>query len=335
MILRMRRSRRRKTFLHVFDDITSRENILLAWKEFSKGKRSKTDVREFSFTLAKNLDEIHSVLVSGTYHHNPYEAFTINDPKQRNIHKACVRDRVVHRAVYRILYPLFDRTFIHDSYSCRMGKGTHKAMDRFRGFAWKVSKNHTKTCWVLKCDIRKFFASINHAILISLLSHRISDRRTMSLLQEIIGSFNAGVSGIGLPLGNLTSQLLANIYLHELDYFMKHELRKRYYIRYADDFVILGKDREHLQALISRIEQFLAGRLSLSLHPNKVFVHTVASGVDFLGWVHFPNHRVLRTTTKRRMLARIAKDARPEVVASYKGMLSHGNAGKLSEAISY
>jgi retron-type reverse transcriptase len=316
---------------HRYEDIISVENLLGAWREFLKGKRGKSDVAEFGLRFMDNILLLHRDLIEGAYHHSPYEAFTVNDPKRRYIHKASVRDRVVHRSVYRILYPLFDRTFIQDSYSCRMGKGTHKAMNRFRECAWKVSKNHTQTCWVLKCDIRKFFASIDHTILISLLSRRIADGGTMSLLREIISSFNSGVSGVGLPLGNLTSQLFANIYLHELDHFIKHELRVRYYIRYADDFVILGENRYHLQALTPRIERFLAERLSLSLHPNKVFVRTTASGVDFLGWVHFHDYRVLRTATKRRMLARVAKDARPrpEVVASYRGMLSHGNARKL------
>ncbi|KKP64109.1 MAG: hypothetical protein UR62_C0020G0011 [Candidatus Nomurabacteria bacterium GW2011_GWF2_35_12] len=141
------------------------ENLLLAWKEFLKGKRNRKDILDFERDLMANVIELHIDLVSKTYKHSNYYAFNISDPKPRNIHKATVRDRLLHHAIYRILYPYFDKKFIYDSYSCRIDKGTHKAIYRFENFIRKVSKNNTKTCWVLKCDIRKFFASIDHKIL--------------------------------------------------------------------------------------------------------------------------------------------------------------------------
>ena len=258
------------------------------------------------------------------YSHGGYHAFNISDPKPRNIHKASVRDRLVHHAIYRILYPFFDKTFINDSYSCRIGKGTHKALARFKSFAYQVSKNHTRTAWVLKCDIRKFFANINHGILMSILEERIPDEKIIWLLKTVIDSFFVQ-PGIGLPLGNLTSQLLVNIYMNEFDQFVKHELKVKYYIRYADDFVFFSDNRQHLEGFISIIQHFLEKRLYLQLHPDKLYIKTLASGVDFLGWVNFPDHRVLRTSSKRRMLKRLRENPTVETIASYRGLLKHGN----------
>lgn len=319
--------------LHTYEDIISFSNLLLAWKEFARGKTKKKDVQEFSFALARNLMSLHEDLHAGAYRHGMYEAFKVNDPKPRNIHKASVRDRVLHRAVYRTLYPFFDRLFITDLYSCRNDKGTHWALSRFRDAAYKVSKNHTRTCWILKCDIRKFFASIDHKILLSILETRIFDKQLMCLLSEIIRSFNSGTSGVGLPLGNLTSQLFGNVYVNEFDQYVKHFLKVKYYIRYADDFVFLSEDRSCLVLLVAHIQEFLFVRLQLRLHENKIFIKTFASGVDFLGWVHFPDHRVLRTTTKRRMFKKLEEDAKSERMASYLGLLSHGNTHKLQKDV--
>ncbi len=278
---------------------------------------------------------LHRDLQEGSYCHGGYQAFKISDPKPRDIHKATVRDRLVHHALYRQLYPFFDRTFISDSYSCRKGKGTHRAMNRFRSFAYKVSKNHTRTCWVLKCDIRKFFASIDQSILLGIIERYIPDQDVRWLIGQVVTSFSTtarpglAASRVGLPLGNLTSQLLVNIYMNEFDQFVKHKLKAKYYVRYADDFVILSHDRKRLTSIGRYIAMFLRERLKLELHPNKLFLKTLASGVDFLGWVHFPDHRVLRTATKRRMLKRMEDYDNENVINSYLGMLSHGNARRL------
>src|SRR5690606_13680880 len=190
-----------------------------------------------------------------TYIHGGYQAFNISDPKPRNIHKASVRDRLLHHAIYRQLLFVFDKKFIHDSYSCRNFKGTHKALKRFTSFARKSSTNHTKTAWVLKCDIRKFFASIDHQILITILKKHLKDEDTVWLLNQIINSFYSTKKGVGLPLGNLTSQLLVNIYMNEFDQFMKHQLKAKYYIRYADDFVVLSSDKNYLENLLPKIQE--------------------------------------------------------------------------------
>ncbi|MEK9186185.1 MAG: reverse transcriptase/maturase family protein [Patescibacteria group bacterium] len=309
---------------HKFEDIISVENLLLAWQEFIKGKRNRRDVQIFSLDLMDNILQLHQELSSQTYQHGGYYAFHINDPKPRHIHKASVRDRLLHHAIYRILYPFFDRTFIADSFSCRNNKGTHKAINRFRSFAYKVGKNNTKTCWVLKCDIKKFFDSIDHSIMLNILKSHIPDQRIIWLLENIIRSFEKSPDK-GLPLGNLTSQLFVNIYMNEFDQFIKHKLKIKHYLRYADDFVVFSREKVLLEDLLARIGHFLKDVLKLSLHPDKVFLKTLASGVDFLGWVHFPDHRVLRTATKRKMLRRLKENPKNETVQSYLGLLRWGN----------
>jgi retron-type reverse transcriptase len=318
---------------HRYEDIISIENLLGAWEEFHRGKRKKQDVQEFERELMANVIGLHRELAAGSYRHGGYEAFKINDPKPRDIHKASVRDRLLHHALYRQLYPFFDRTFISDSYSCRLGKGTHKAMAKFKAYASKGSKNHTRTLWVLKCDIRKFFASIDHAVLARILERYIVDERICVLIDRVVESFSSTAPGKGLPLGNLTSQLLVNVYMNEFDQFAKHRLKARYYIRYADDFVFLSSKRAELLSLLPRIRAFLAGQLALELHPRKVSLATLASGIDFLGWVHFPDHRVLRTVAKRRMLRKLAENGSSARVASYHGMLSHGTTKKLAKQV--
>ena len=315
---------------HTFEEIISLENLLKAWKEFVRGKRNKKDVQIFQMRLMDNILALHPDLVNHTYKHGGYQAFKINDPKPRDIHKAMVRDRLLHHAIYRILYPFFEKTFIADSFSCRLDKGTHKSINRFCKFSRIVGKNNTRTCWILKCDIRKFFANIDHAVLLEFLREYIPDKDILWLLGEVVNSFNTkGKTDAGLPLGNLTSQLFVNVYMNKFDQFVKHKLKARYYIRYADDFVIFSESKDYLANCIPKISEFLQKELKLKLHPDKVFIKTLASGVDFLGWISFPDHRVLRTTTKRRMMKRIKNNPARETLDSYLGLLGHGNAGKL------
>jgi RNA-directed DNA polymerase len=321
--------------MHSYDDIISIENLLAAWREFRRGKKCRKDVQAFEMSLMDNIFSLHADLKDKTYVHGSYEAFNISDPKPRNIHKATVRDRLLHHAIYHVLYPAFDTTFFHHSYSCRVGKGTHRAMAAFGTMARQVSNNHTKTVWVLKCDVRKFFASIDHEILKSILWQKIYDENVQWLLGQVIDSFET-VLGKGLPLGNLTSQLLVNVYMNEFDQYVKRALKVKDYIRYADDFVVLTQDRDELLQILKDMRQFLKEKLALSLHPHKVSISTVASGVDFLGFVHFTDHRTLRTVTKRRML-KCCRGLSLESVTlqSYLGLLSHGNTEKLRSILTH
>ncbi len=331
-------------FDHTFENIICLENLLEAWKEFEKGKKNRKDVQIFQMRLMDNIFSLHSDLLNHTYKHGAYQAFKINDPKPRDIHKATVRDRLLHHSIYRKLYPFFEKTFAADSFSCRLNKGTHKAINRFRKFAYIVSKNNTRTCWILKCDIRKFFASINHEILLEVLHEYITDKKILRLLEEIIGSFKTkGGIGVGLPLGNLTSQLFVNIYLNEFDQFVKHKLKVKYYIRYCDDFVIFSEDKKWLENIIPIIGKFLEEKLRLKLHPDKVFIKTLISGMDFLGMINFSHYRILRTKTKRRMIKRlqakyagmrngiIAKEFFEQSLQSYLGILKHCEGYEIGE----
>jgi len=319
-------------FIHTYKDIISEENLLSAWKEFRLGKGSRRDTQEFERDLMRNIFKLHKRLESKTYKHFKYSVFKISDTKPRIIHKAIVNDRLLHHAVHRALYPYFDKRFIFDSYSCRVGKGSHAALDRFQKFFFKESKNNTRTCWVLKCDIKKFFSSIDHRLLIRMLAKHISDKDIIWLLSKVIGSFKTQ-EGKGLPLGNLTSQLFANIYMDRFDKYVKHTLKVKYYIRYADDFVFISKDKRYLLDLLPKISSFVDKELLLKLHENKIIIKTVASGVDFLGWVHFPDHRILRTSTKRRVFRNTAGSIGEETLQSYLGLISHGNTYKIRQKI--
>jgi retron-type reverse transcriptase len=329
-----------KQFIHTYDSIITTEKLLKAWQEFLSDKKDRKDVILFQAKLMDNIFSLHNDLKNKTYTHGGYVAFNISDPKPRIIHKATVRDRLLHHLIYQELYEYFDSKFIHDSYSCRINKGTHKAINKFREYALKVSKNNTRTCFALKCDIRKFFANIDHQILKEILSKCLFDTDILWLLSQVIDSFYTnphlrhGVNGDkGLPLGNLTSQLLVNIYMNEFDQFVKRELKVKYYIRYADDFVILQNDKTYLENVLAKMTEFLENKLKLQMHPDKVYIKTIASGVDFLGWVQFPHHRVLRTSTKKRMFKNIQNNPKPETVQSYLGMLGHGNTQKLQKML--
>jgi len=257
-----------KIYKNIFEKIVSLENLFSAWEEFKKGKQKKKDVMKFEFNLEENTFNLHRELKNKTYKHGSYHDFYITDPKLRHIHKAAVKDRVLHHAVYSVLNPIFEPTFIYDSYSCRKGKGIHKGIYRLEKFLRKISKNNLGSCFVLKCDIKKFFESVNHGVLISIIEKRIKDNDAIWLIKEIIESFNPGV-----PIGNLTSQMFANIYLNELDQFVKQKLKIPFYYRYTDDFVIINESKEKLEKWLLEIKNFLFEKLKMELHPlNKAQV---------------------------------------------------------------
>jgi len=320
-------------YIRSYKSFISIENLLVAWEHFLRGKRSRKDVMLFQAELSANLSDLYYSLADQTYKHGPYSVFHISDPKPRTIHKAKVRDRIIHRLIYDNLFPYFDIGFVFDSYSCRKQKGTHRALDRFKLFAGKVSKNNSQTCYVLKCDIKKFFASVNHAVLLKILKRHIADEDVIDLIEKVISSFYSNRSGIGLPLGNLTSQILANVYLHEFDMFIKQGIRAKCYIRYTDDFVILSDNKEYLNSLLPTISEFLEKELKLMLHEHKVYIKTYASGLDFLGWVHFPHHRNIRTAAKRKIIRKLKGYPMPQTVTSYRGLLSHGDTHKLQKRV--
>ena len=327
-----------------FNDVISLQNLTDAWFEFRLGKRSKSDVQNFEYNLEDNLFALHDDLKNKTYRHSDYIPFYITDPKRRHIHKANIRDRVLHHAIFRQLYPIFDKGFIFDSYSCRIGKGTHNAINRLEHFVCTMSCNYKQNLWALKCDVSKFFDSIDPQRLSKLIDLKISDPDVRWLIGQVLHSFRKA-NGRGIPLGNVTSQLFANIYLNELDQFMKRELKIKYYLRYCDDFIILGENREYSESLTPIIAQFLQDRLGLTLHPRKIIYTKLSQGIDFLGYVILPHHKVLRTKTKNRMLKNIQKnkeDLEQGIIdekyferstASYVGMLEHCDSWKIKKGL--
>lgn len=321
-----------------YRDLISIEGLFQAWNEFKKGKRKKKDVQTFERRLEDNLFDLHLSLKDKTYRHGGYQEFYVRDPKRRHIHKACVRDRIVHHLLYKFLYDLWDKSFIYDSYSCRLGKGTHKAVTRLVKFVCRVSKNYTGGCWALKGDIKKFFTVVDHEILLSLLFKKIIDKNILQLLQKVIDSFNSEMGeGKGIPLGNLTSQVFANIYLNKLDQFIKHGMKIKCYLRYADDFVILDKERKRLEALVPKISEFLKTELKLSLHPDKIIFRKHTWGIDFLGYIVLPYCVLPRTKTKRRVFKKLKEKINSpnfnESLQSYLGYLSHSNSYLLARRI--
>jgi retron-type reverse transcriptase len=193
----------------------------------------------FERHLEDNIFQLHEDLVTSRYQHGPYSQFHVFDPKERHISKASVRDRLVHQLIYSALTKIWDKKFIFHSFSCRQRKGTHLGITHLQRMMRKVSSNGKKSCFALKMDIRRFFDAMDHRILKQLIRKHISEQKILNLIEFIIDSFQVGLSSKGLPLGNVTSQLFANIYLHELDHFVKHVLRFHYYLRYCDDFILL------------------------------------------------------------------------------------------------
>lgn len=316
-----------RNFHNLYSQIISLENLFASWREFKKGKENKAkDVKIFWLDLERNLFQLHDELKNKTYRHSHYNSFYVCDPKRRHIHKAEVRDRVLHHAIMRVIEPIFEKSFVYDSYSSRENKGIHKAILRFRRFASALSQHKTKTVWILKCDIKKFFDNVDHRILLDLLEKKIKDKDILWLIKEVISSFS---SEKGIPLGNVTSQLFSNIYLNRLDNFIKREIREKHYIRYADDFVVLCRDKNYLENLIPVFNKFLKEKLNLGMHPRKIIIQKWNQGIDFLGYISFPRYIILRTKTKRRLLKKINNKNR----SSYLGLLKHCRGHKIEKAL--
>ncbi|MBU1091660.1 reverse transcriptase/maturase family protein [Patescibacteria group bacterium] len=336
-----------KIYTNIFEKIISLENLFSAWEEFKKDKQKKLDVQEFELHLEQNIFQLYRELKNRTYKHGPYTSFYVHDPKLRHIHKADVKDRVLHHAIFQILNPIFESTFISESFSCRVNKGTHKGVRYVEKIIRKVSKNHTKTCFILKCDIKKFFDSVDHDVLLKILGKTVKDKDATRLLEDIVESFVSERSTLfnrsGIPLGNLTSQLFANVYMNELDQFIKHDLKIKYYARYTDDFVVISEDEVYLQKLVQTIDFFLTQRLNLKMHPQKVSIQKSYRGVDFLGYIVLPHHKLVRAKTRKRMFRKVKeqtiqyknekrnRNTLNQSLQSYLGVLSHANTHQLSQ----
>lgn len=289
-----------KTYSNLYPELCSFENLFSAYKKARKHKTSKKYVQDFEKELSTNLFRLQKELLNKTYCPAPLIDFIIRDPKTRKISKSDFRDRIVHHALCNIIEPIFDKTFIYDSYANRKGKGTLKAIKRFEYFKRKVSKNNTRKCYVLKADIMHYFETLDHIILLQIISEKIVDKNVIKLIIQIMKNHKTKRKGAGMPLGNLTSQFFANVYLNELDQYVKHELKIKYYIRYVDDFVILSNSKEELEFYTERIRAFLCEKLKISLHPKKTKIFNMSDGVAFLGLRIFENHKLLKECNIRK-----------------------------------
>lgn len=334
----------------LFDDIIGFKNLHRAYLAAKKNKRYRFAILEFGFHLENNLLELRKELVGKTYKHGGYREFVVTDSKKRIIKAAPFRDRVIHHAVCDTIEPIFERGFIYDSYACRKEKGVHMAIKRLEKFIRSLCFNsrereretapRREKNYCLKCDISKYFGSINHAILLRQLSRKISDKNILWLLDEIIKS-----NPVGIPIGNLTSQLFANIYLNELDHFIKRELHEKYYVRYMDDFLILNRDKKRLNLIKEQIKIFLRDRLNLELHPKKAQIFPIEKGIDFLGYVVKDGYCLLRKSTIKRFLkkrkqymamlknGKLSEKTVQNIHASWRGYAKFADSYKLMEEL--
>ena len=275
----------------LYSKICDNDNLLLAWQNAKKGKTKRRYVKRFQKDLKANLQKLQEELLHQTYEPCALKTFTLRDPKTRKISKSAFRDRVVHHALCNMIVYGFQKGFIYDSHANQIGKGTLKAIKRFDVFKRKVSKNNTREDYVLKADIKHYFEEIDHAKLIEIIRRKVKDEKVIWLIEKIL-SVNKRTKG--MPLGNLTSQFFANLYLNELDIFVKHKLRAKYYLHYVDDFVILHESKEQLESWKNNINNFLQESLKIELHPSKSNVLRLNSGINFLGFRVFFYHKLIR-----------------------------------------
>jgi retron-type reverse transcriptase len=295
--------------------LTSFEHLLQASQKAKRGKRFRPTVARYEFNLERELWKLRDQLICKTYRPGQYRPFYIYEPKKRLISAAPYRARIVHHALTGMLEPIFEPTFISDSYACRKGKGTHAAVDRCQQFARRYRYVH-------KADIRKFFPSMDHDILKELIARKIKDRDVLWLAGLIIdGSnpqeevrhyfpsddlFTSSERRQGIPIGNQTSQFFANVYLDPLDHFVKERLRFKGYVRYVDDFLLFSDDKRQLAEAREQVKQFLTG-VRLKLHPRKNTIFPVQEGIRFLGYRVFPTHRLLAKENVWRFLRRVRR----------------------------
>ena len=328
----------------LWETVASFENLHEAARRAALGKRKRPDVAAFLLNLEAGLVALRCELESGEYRPGPYREFRADEGKPRLISAAPFRDRVVHHALTQVLEPIFERRFSKDSYACRVGLGTHQALERAKWAAGRFP-------YVLKCDVRKYFASIDHQVLNGLLEKVVKCKRTLDLASRIIDGSNAQEEVIhyfagddlfsplerrrGLPLGNQTSQFFANVYLNPLDQYVNRELRAECYIRYVDDFLVFGWSKDKLAGTRYAIEAFLEG-LRVRIHERKSRVHRCVDGVTFLGWRVFPDRtrlvreNVVRFRRRLREMERGFREGamtRQEVGARIHSWIGHAAAG--------
>lgn len=294
-----------QTYRNLYPQIYDFEALYHAYRRARRGKRDRGSVRHFEQDLEGNLIQLQNELIWGEYRTGRYHRFQVFEPKPREVASLPFRDRVVQHALIAAIEPIWERRFIAHSYACRPGRGMHRGANATQAMLRKVKREHGRV-YALKADVARYFAHIDHGVLRQLIARRIACPQTLALCEEILASTASEdeLAPVGIPIGNLTSQLWANVYLHELDLFAKHRLKARHYVRYMDDFVVLHHDKAWLHRARHEIEHFL--QQQLRLHTNhKTQVFPVACrqgrGLDFLGYHLWPTHRRLRKSSIRRI----------------------------------
>ena len=294
-----------KTTNNLYHKIYEWENLVLAFKKARKGKTKKIYVLEFQENAIKNLEQLQFELMSQTYKPKPLETFILRDPKTRKISKSDFRDRIIHHALCNIIEPILQKIFIYDSCANQKRKGSLFAIKRFDLFKRKATNNLKSEAFCFKADIKHYFEEVNHETLIQTIKRKIKDEKIIWLIKNILERETTRSITKGMPLGNLTSQFFANIYLNELDHFVKHNLKVKYYLRYVDDFIILHKSKKQLKKLMKEVDKFLKTKLKLELHPQKSKITLLSKGIDFVGFRNFYHHRLLRKRNVRGMKGKI------------------------------
>jgi len=323
-----------KTYTNLYPTVCSPTNLFSAYTQCRRGKGDKSYVTEFEKHLQENLDTLAEALQSRTWTPKGYSRFYVNDPKRRLINAPAFEDRIVHRALYDVIMPPFERGFYPHSYACRRGKGAHAGVACLRQYL----RQYSTPPYYLQIDIKSYFASIHHDTLMAIIRRKIADSDVLALIRKILDSYHDS-PGTGIPLGNLTSQLFANIYLNELDHYVKHVLRCRHYIRYMDDIILLSETKAQLWEWKAAIEEFIA-RLRLRLHPRKQVVAPARCGIDFLGYVIYPDHVRVRNRNIHRVYDRMKRieagtyprDPRGSIM-SWMGYSIHADAHGLNQSI--
>lgn len=300
-----------------------------AWKIFRRGKTRKKDVMDFEMHLEDNIFSLYEEVKNGAYKHSAYTYFQIFDNKKRDIYKAEVRDRIMHQIIYDYLLSCFEPAFIYDSYASRKHKGQYKAVNTFRYFV-KLASASRKECYVLKCDVKKYFSSVDHAVLLDLIKEKIKCENVLKIITEIISSYHSTeLFSKGIPLGNITSQIFANIYLNTLDQYVKKDLKCRFYIRYNDDLIIVFENKKDIGNVRDKVILFVKEKLFLDIPIQKTSIRKIRWGVDFLGFVVLPRAVLLRNKTKHKIYANIKR----KNMHSYLSLLKHCNSFNLKTKV--
>ncbi len=314
-----------KRLNNLYEKVCSLGNLQLADEKARKGKSDQRGIQVHDLNRDLNISRLHSMLKDRTYRTSKYKTFTIHEPKERLIY--CLPyfpDRITHHAIMDILEPVFTSMFTADTYSCIKGKGIHAAANSIKSFL----KNSAGTTYCLKFDIKKFYPSINHDVLKSLLRRKFKDPDLLWLLDEVIDSAE------GLPIGNYLSQYLANFYLTCFDHWIKEIKGVNYYSRYADDIVILSGNKEYLHQLLFDITDYLAINLKLTLKDNYQVFPVAARGIDFVGYVFYHTHTALRKSIKYRFAKMVATSNAPASFAAYYGWAKHCDSKHLLKKLS-